>query len=80
MGKLPNFTEPQFILLQNRNLKKSTESFGDDVEKGNSFVLLVGLQTTVEKSMEFLQTFKNKNTQRSSNCILGYITQKIEEY
>ena len=45
--------------------------------KGNTFALLVGMQTgtaTLETSMEVPEKIKNTTTQRPSNCITRYLS------
>ena len=50
---------------------------GEDVEKGNTYVLLMGMQigaTTVEKSMRIPQKIKNRSTIDAEISLPGYLS------
>ena len=55
---------------------------GKDVEKGESFTLLVGVQvstTTLGNSMEVPQKLENRVTLRLSNCTTRYLTKGYKQ-
>ena len=62
-----------------KSTTQETTDVGEDVEKEETFTLLVGMQVgaaTVENSTEVPQKVKNRATLRPSNCTTGYLPQR----
>ena len=64
-----------------KSTTQETTGVGEDVAKGNSLALLVGIQTcavTVANNIEFPQKAKNRTTLQSSNCPTRYLPREYK--